>query len=99
MSKGAIVQAKQVREEFSRARKLAEVPPAVRGWTLDVLTTIRKLGKTHFSLQELYQLEPYLRRLHPRNQDVRPKMRQQLQLLRDLGLVVFTSPGNYAVRI
>jgi type II restriction enzyme len=98
VSNGSCVRERQVREEFSRVRKLAEVPPALRGWTLDVLTTIRKLGKTRFSLQELYQLEPYLQRIHPRNQNVRPKIRQQLQVLRDSGLIEFISPGNYAVR-
>lgn len=98
VSDGSTVAERQVREEFSRVRKLAEVPPSVRGWTLDVLTTIRKLGKTRFSLQELYKLEPYLQNIHPRNQNVRPKMRQQLQVLRDLGMIEFTSPGNYALR-
>jgi type II restriction enzyme len=88
----------QVREEFSRVRKLADVPPAVRGWTLDVLTTISRLGKPRFSLQDLYEFEPYLLQTHPRNRNVRPKIRQQLQVLRDLGLIEFTSPGNYAVR-
>ena len=98
VSNGLAVAERQVRNEFSRVRKLAEVPPAVRGWTLDVLTTIRKLGKVRFSLQELYQLETYLQRIHPRNQNVRPKIRQQLQVLRDLGLIEFTSPGTYTVR-
>ncbi len=98
VSDGSTVAERHVREEFSRVRKLAEVPPAVRGWTLDVLTAIRKLGKARFSLQELYQLEPYLQRVHPRNQNVRPKIRQQLQVLRDLGLIEFASPGNYVVQ-
>jgi len=98
VSNGSIVAKHQVREEFSRIRKLAEVPPGVRGWTLDVLTIVRQLGKSQFSLQELYQLEPYLQRIHPRNQNVRPKIRQQLQVLRNLGLIEFASPGNYAVR-
>jgi type II restriction enzyme len=94
---GSTVTQHQVREEFSRIRKLAEVPPPVRGWTLDVLTAIRKLAKAHFSLHELYELEPYLQNIHPHNRNVRPKIRQQLQVLRDLGLIEFTSPGNYAV--
>jgi type II restriction enzyme len=98
VSNGSTVEEETVREEFLRIRKLAEVPPTLRGWTLDVLSTVRKLGRDHFSLQELYQLESDLQRLHPRNQNVRPKMRQQLQVLRDLGLVEFTSLGNYAVR-
>lgn len=98
VANGSTIAEQQVREEFARIRKLAEVPPDMRGWTLDVLTAIRKLAKARFSLRELYELEPYLQSLHPRNRNVRPKMRQQLQVLRDLGLVEFTSPGNYAVR-
>jgi type II restriction enzyme len=98
VANGSTVAEHQVREEFSRIRKLAEVPPSVRGWTLDVLTTVRKLAKVRFSLQELYELEPYLQNIHPHNRNVRPKIRQQLQVLRDLGLIEFTSPGNYAVR-
>jgi type II restriction enzyme len=98
VSSGSIVPEQQVREEFSRVRKLADVPPTVRGWTLDVLSAVRKLGKARFSLRELYELEPYLQRIHPRNQNVRPKIRQQLQVLRDMGLIEFTGPGNYEVR-
>jgi type II restriction enzyme len=98
VSNGSTVAERQVRNEFSRVRKLAEVPPTMRGWTLDVLTTIRRLGKARFSLSELYQLEPYLQSVHPRNHNVRPKIRQQLQVLRDLRLIEFTSPGNYALR-
>ena len=57
-----------------------------------------QVRKDRFSLQELYQFESYLQRIHPRNQNVRPKMRQQLQILRDLGLIELTRPGNYEVR-
>jgi type II restriction enzyme len=97
VTNGSVVAERQVREEFSRIRKLSEVPPSVRGWTLDVLTAVRKLGRPRFSLQELYELEPYLQNIHPHNRNVRAKMRQQLQVLRDLGLIKFRSPGNYAV--
>ncbi len=98
VANGSAVAEEQVRGDFSRVRKLAEIPPSVRGWTLDVLTSIRKLGQAHFSLQQLYQLEPYLQSLHPQNRNVRPKMRQQLQVLRDLGLIDFTGSGNYSIR-
>ena len=87
-----------VRREFARVRKLAELPPSLRGWTVDVLSVIRGLGKTRFSLGDLYDLEPELRTAHPRNQNVRPKIRQQLQVLRDLGLVDFVGRGSYALR-
>jgi type II restriction enzyme len=94
---GLAVSERQVRGEFSRIRKLSEVPLSVRGWTLDVLLAVRKLEKARFSLQELYQLEPYLQTIHPRNRNVRPKMRQQLQVLRDLGFIEFRGRGDYAV--
>jgi type II restriction enzyme len=71
-----------VRKEFARVRKLAELPPSL----------------THFSLAELYGLEPELRIAHPLNQNVRPKIRQRLQVLRDLGLVDFVGRGSYVLR-
>jgi type II restriction enzyme len=97
VSAGVPVQKQNVREEFSRLRQLAQLPPSLRGWTLDVLRAVRQLGKTEFSLQELYAFESQLRVLHQKNQNVRPKIRQQLQVLRDLGLLRFGARGNYRV--
>jgi type II restriction enzyme len=98
VSAGAPIPAKRVREEFSRVRRLAELPPSKRGWTVDVLALVRRLGKPHFSLSEIYNFEAELQAVHPQNRNIRPKIRQQLQVLRDLGLIEFTSPGTYAVR-
>ncbi len=98
VSSGVPVAKEHVREEFSRVKRLAELPPSLRGWTLDVLRVIRRLRKSSFSLQELYGFESELKTLHPQNQNVRPKMRQQLQVLRDIGLINFVSPGNYTLQ-
>jgi type II restriction enzyme len=87
----------QVRADFSRVRALASVPPSLRSWTLDVLRVVRRLGKAEFSLQELYEFESELKSLHPQNQNVRPKIRQQLQVLRDTGLISFVGLGHYRV--
>jgi type II restriction enzyme len=87
-----------VRREFARIRRLVEIPPSMRGWTVEVLNIIRRLGKSRFVLQELYALEADLKALHPHNQNVRAKIRQQLQLLRDFDIIEFTRRGNYAVR-
>ncbi|HXL22673.1 MAG TPA: hypothetical protein VOA78_09410 [Candidatus Dormibacteraeota bacterium] len=35
------------------------------------------------------------RQTHPNNAHIRDKIRQQLQLLRDLGLLQFLVPGSY----
>jgi type II restriction enzyme len=98
ISAGVPVRKEQVRNEFSRVKQLAELPPSVRSWTIDVLGAIRHLRKTEFSLEEAYGFESKLKVLHPNNQNVRPKIRQQLQVLRDGGLISFISPGRYRLR-
>lgn len=98
ISAGVPLRKEHVRGDFSRVKQLANVPPSLRGWTLDVLRAVRRLGKTEFSLQELYEFESELKSLHPQNQNVRPKIRQQLQVLRDAGLIGFVGPGKYRVR-
>lgn len=84
-----------VRADFRRLRPLENLKAEVRGWTLDVLNAVRALGKQEFSLSELYAREDALAKLHPENHNVRPKIRQQLQTLRDIGLLEFLSPGRY----
>jgi type II restriction enzyme len=69
-----------------------------RGWTLDVLNVVRYLRKKEFSLAEVYAFEEKLSALHPANRFIRDKIRQQLQILRDLGFVEFLGRGNYRLR-
>lgn len=66
-----------------------------RGWTLDVLKCVEMLGAKDFSLQQLYRFESFLMDRHPKNKHVKDKIRQQLQVLRDKGILKFVSPGNY----
>lgn len=98
VSAGAAIPVRNVRAEFSRVRRLGELPPSLRGWTVDILNRIRQLGRTQFSLDELYEFESELKALHPQNRHVRPKIRQQLQILRDMGVIYFTRPGKYSLR-
>jgi len=97
ISAGIPVPKGRVREEYSRVIGLAQLPPSLRGWTLDVLCTVRQLGKSEFTLQELYAFEQQLNSLHPNNQNVRAKIRQQLQVLRDIGLIRFGVRGSYRI--
>jgi type II restriction enzyme len=87
-----------VRSKYSQLTPLTRVDADVRGWTLDVLRVARSLRKSHFSLDELYAYEGELKSLHPTNRNVKPKIRQQLQRLRDLGIIEFGSPGHYQFR-
>jgi len=85
-----------VRGRYSQLRPLASLNADLRGWTLDVLNVARSLNKKSFSLEEMYVHDAELGALHPGNRNVRPKIRQQLQRLRDLGLIRFLRPGYYA---
>jgi type II restriction enzyme len=98
VSAGLPVPQDRVREEFARTRSLAKIPPAVRGWTLDVLNVARRLDKAQFTLKDVYKFEDELQASHPLNHNVRPKIRQQLQVLRDLGLAEFIGRGEYTLR-
>jgi type II restriction enzyme len=53
------------------------------------------LGKKEFTLAEIYVFADELARLHPHNKHIEPKIRQQLQNLRDLGFVRFLGRGRY----
>ncbi len=87
-----------VRAQYARIRPLAKLDAKQRGWTLDVLNIVRSLGKPTFNLAEIYRSEDKLAHLHPANRHVRDKIRQQLQVLRDLGILEFLRPGEYHIR-
>jgi type II restriction enzyme len=88
----------EVRRRFRHLHPLADLPVEQRGWTLDVLTTVQSLGEQTFSLDDVYAKERELARMHPGNRHVRDKIRQQLQVLRDKGLVEFLGRGEYRMR-
>ena len=86
-----------VRENYGRVKGLGELGTGIRGWTLDVLRCVRRLPRA-FSLADVYAFDEELANLHPGNKNIRPKIRQQLQILRDLGLVRFVEAGRYESR-
>ena len=85
----------QVRASYNRLRPLEKLQVEKRGWTLDVLQVVQSLGKLEFTLADVYAHADALAKLHPNNAHVRPKIRQQLQVLRDLGLLEFLGSGSY----
>jgi len=69
-----------------------------RGWIIDILHCIESLKKKEFTLQELYSFDEHLSKKHPDNNNVRAKIRQQLQVLRDNHYLEFVSSGKYKLR-
>jgi len=92
---GVMNKPSDVRKQYASLRPLQNFTVENRGWTLDVLNELRRLEKSEFSLLEVYAREASLSRLYPQNHHVRDKIRQQLQVLRDLGLIKFLGSGRY----
>ena len=82
-------------QEYARAARLAKCYITERGWLFDILYCINKIAAEEFSIDDLYEFESYLQKLHPDNHNIRPKIRQQLQFLRDRGYIDFLSRGQY----
>ena len=68
---------------------------SAKGWLLDVMRSIEKLGKREFTLDDVYAFENELGKLHTENRHIKDKIRQQLQILRDKGYLDFVSRGFY----
>jgi type II restriction enzyme len=98
ISVGKSESAAAARRRYKSLAPLSKLTLKHRGWTLDVLNVIRSLGKKSFTLADVYGHYDELAALHPDNRHVRDKIRQQLQVLRDFGLVEFLAPGNYRIR-
>jgi len=93
----ATISPAKVRSAWSKYHWLSHQRAESRGWTADVLRCLRTLGKSEFVLSEMYGFEEELYALHPGNQNVRPKIRQQLQVLRDAGVIIFEGRGRYTI--
>jgi len=66
-----------------------------RGWILDVLNCINMIEDAEITLDQMYQFEQILALKYPNNHHVKEKIRQQLQILRDKGILEFMGNGRY----
>lgn len=86
------------RKQFGQTAFLAEKSVDTRDWTTSVMECIDDLAVQpgeQFELGDVYAYEDQLAELYPENQHVRAKIRQQLQVLRDEGLIEFLGNGEY----
>jgi type II restriction enzyme len=95
---GALSDPTLVRAQYKRAAPFAQLKSPLRGWALAVLRMVHDIGTREFRLADIYAFEGELSRLYPGNRNIRPKIRQQLQVLRDMGLLAFLGAGHYALR-
>lgn len=85
-----------VKEAWRRFEFMIKIRPESRGWNRDILALLQTLPSTSFRLDEAYAFENQLKDLHPGNRNIRPKIRQQLQILVARGILIREEPGIYS---
>jgi hypothetical protein len=70
-----------------------------RGWLIEVMKSVEAIDRAEFSLDDVYAFESKLQAIYPNNHNVRPKIRQQLQVLRKNGYLDFIGRGRYRIRL
>jgi len=94
---GSMIPEQTVRSQWRRFTFMNDRNAESRGWFADVLACVRQLDRPTFTIGDMYSFEEHLAELHPRNRHIRPKIRQQLQVLRDHGVIEFRGGGVYRV--
>ena len=89
----------KILEKWQKTAFLKEIKKDnLKGWILDIMNLIESLEKECFNLKEIYAFEKDLEILHPENKNIRAKIRQQLQFLRDKNYLEFLEKrGNYRI--
>ena len=92
---GSVLDRQDVLTRWQRTLFLRQESDASRGWLLNILWCVERIGRQEFVLEDVYAFETHLSGLYPINQHVRQKIRQQLQVLRDRGFIQFLGRGRY----
>ncbi|MBX3534267.1 MAG: restriction endonuclease [Xanthobacteraceae bacterium] len=95
---GQLTNKKAVLAKWQETLFLRNQSIEAKGWLLEVMKCVDMIGKPEFDLEDVYRFEQRLSTIFPNNQNVKPKIRQQLQYLRDKGYLEFVSRGNYRLR-
>ena len=92
---GVFQSKKKVLDSWSKTSFLASQKKESRGWIIEILKIIESIPNKDFKLSDIYKFEDYLKQRFPNNNFVKDKIRQQLQVLRDKGLLEFKGNGLY----
>lgn len=90
-----VINREVVKETFNKTLFIREKNKEVKGWLLDILSCIDAIKKDVFKLEDVYSFERKLMTKYPNNNFIKDKIRQQLQILRDKGIIEFSGRGNY----
>jgi type II restriction enzyme len=87
-----------IEQQWRQNLFLRDTNLSARGWLLDIWTCVLEIGRHEFELDDVYAFESRLKTAWPGNENIRPKIRQQLQFLRDRGKLEFIGGGRYRLR-
>ena len=102
VSDGVPLDSEVIRWNWERFKFLGSDSRASEGWGPDILSAVRQIqnetGKPEFTLRAFYdQFGGKMAQLHPANNNVEDRIRRQLQLLRDNGILHFLGRGRYRI--
>lgn len=92
---GIIINKDSVLNQVKWAQKMKTKSILFRGWLMDILHCVNTIESKTFTLDMIYFFEQELALKHPDNNNIRAKIRQQLQQLRDRGIISFLGNGCY----
>ncbi len=92
---GVFLEKNVVLNQVRWAQRIKVADIAARGWLMDVLHYVNLMQSSNFSLSMMYSFENELAIKHPNNNNIRAKIRQQLQILRDREIISFLGNGHY----
>lgn len=92
---GILADKNNIVDTYKNLKKFQNNDIETRGWLFDVLNCINKIDGDVFTLNQVYGYCDLLKQLHVNNNNVHAKIRQQLQILRDKGIIKFVDRGVY----
>lgn len=95
ISNGVVSEISDIVNQVKKLDAVAINNITARGWMLEILNCINLIKGQEFSLNDVYRFEGVLLASHPKNNNIRAKIRQQLQFLRDKGFITFLGKDKY----
>jgi len=90
-----LIDRKIVETSFNKTLFLRGKSTDSKGWILDIMKCVDSIHKDSFTLDDVYKYEKKLKLKYQNNNFIKDKIRQQLQQLRDKGILEFVGRGNY----
>ncbi|HOT13626.1 MAG TPA: DpnI domain-containing protein [Bacteroidales bacterium] len=90
-----VIDQEVVKQSFNKTLFLRQQSSDAKGWILDIMKCVDEIKTNEFNLDDVYAFEKKLKLKYPDNNFIKDKIRQQLQLLRDKGMIEFVGRGKY----